>query len=80
MKNMTDQLEYGSVLIQDLDQNVVGGTIRIEGRRHMKVLALEQYPDNPLKRVKLHVLVEGGYDRVVYIRQDTVVLEVDIPS
>lgn len=64
------------IKIQELDQSVVGKTIRVAGRRPMKVLKLVQNP-NPLRRVQLDVIIDG-LERFVEIRQDTEVLEVDI--
>jgi hypothetical protein len=63
-------------LIQDLDETVVGSTIRVEGRRPMKVLEIAKYPC-PLKRVKLKVIIDR-LERVVEIRQDTLVFEDDV--
>ena len=65
------------ILIQDLDETVVGKTIRVEGRRPMKVLGITHNPC-PLKRVMLHVIVDSVYERTVGIRKDTRVFEVDV--
>lgn len=66
------------MLIQDLDESVVGSTIRVEGRRPMKVLEFSKHPC-PLKRVKLRVIIDR-LEREVEIRQDTRVFEVDVRS
>lgn len=61
--------------IQDLDETVVGKTVRIAGRRPMRVLEITHNPC-PLKRVKLRVIIDR-LERVVEIRKDTEVFEVD---
>lgn len=67
------------ILIQDLDETVIGKTIRVEGRRPMKVLSITHNPC-PLKRVVLRVVVDQIYERVIGVRKDTVVFEVDVSS
>lgn len=66
------------MVIQDLDQTIVGRWVRIAGRRPMKVLEITHNPC-PLKRVKLRVIIDR-MEREVEIRKDTEVLEVDVSS
>jgi hypothetical protein len=64
------------MMIQELDETVVGKTIRVVGRRPMKVLEITQ-GKSALHRVKLKVIIDRC-EREVEIRQDTEVLEVDM--
>jgi hypothetical protein len=64
------------MMIQELDESVVGKTIRVVGRRPMEVLEIA-HGESPLHRVKLKVIIDRC-EREVAIRQDTEVLEVDI--